>query len=282
MVAFIGTGLLGSGFVRAMLKKGQQVNVWNRTAAKARALEPFGAKAFDDVTEAVKGVSRIHIALSDDGAVDEVLEKVKTRMQAGTIIIDHTTTSTAGAARRAQEWKAQGYFYLHAPVFMGPQNALESNGYMLVSGDQELIKRVEDALSQMTGKLLNFGTEPNRAAGIKLLGNSFLLFLTMGWSDTLALAQAMHIPSSDLVALFDQWNPGAMAPARLKRILAADFNNPSWELKMARKDARLMMEEAAQANKSLDTLPAIAAAMDKWIEKGYGNNDWTVIAKENL
>ena len=28
MIAYIGTGLLGSNFVKAMLKKGEQVNVW--------------------------------------------------------------------------------------------------------------------------------------------------------------------------------------------------------------------------------------------------------------
>ena len=49
-----------------------------------------------------------------------------------------------------------------------------------------------------------------------------------------------------------------MAPARLKRILAADYDNPSWELQMARKDARLMMEEAARRNKQLMDMFAIA------------------------
>ncbi len=282
MITYIGTGLLGSNFVKAMLKKGQGVNVWNRTYEKAKVLEGFGAKAFENITEAVKGVDRLHLTLSDDVAVDQVLEKAKPGFKAGLIIIDHTTTSTKGAAQRTAYWKQQGYTYLHAPVFMGPQNALEGTGYMLVSGDQELIKKMEPVLSAMTGKLLNFGSEANRAAGIKLLGNSFLLFLTTGWSDTLALAKAMHIPSSDLVSLFNQWNPGAMAPARLKRILDADFGNPSWELSMARKDARLMMEEAEAGKGHLAAIPAIAAEMDQWIKKGFGNSDWTIIAKDNL
>ena len=43
-VAFLGTGLLGSGMVEAMLRGGAQVTVWNRTLAKARALEAFGAQ----------------------------------------------------------------------------------------------------------------------------------------------------------------------------------------------------------------------------------------------
>lgn len=282
MIAYLGTGLLGSNFVKAFLKKNEQVNVWNRTFSKAKLLESFGAKAFENITDAVKDAEQIHLTLSDDAAVDATLESAKSAFKPGTIIIDHTTTSTKGAAYRTKYWKEQGFTYLHAPVFMGPPNALDSTGYMLVSGDQEVIKKVEAVLSGMTGKLINFGPEVNRAAGVKLLGNSFLLFLTTGWSDVLALAQAMQVPSSDIVSLFDQWNPGAAAPARLKRILAADFDNPSWELKMARKDTRLMMEEAQAAGKHLTAIPAIAKEMDQWIDKGFGNSDWTVIAKDNI
>lgn len=282
IITFIGTGLLGSNFTKALLKKNEQVNVWNRTTARARLLEASGAKAFENVADAVKGAGRVHITLPDDKVVNEVLEQAWPGLSPGTVIFDHSTTSTEGAAQRTETWKARGMNYLHAPVFMGPQNALESTGYMLVSGDQALIRQTEPLLKAMTGTLLNLGPEVSRAAGIKLLGNSFLLFLTAGLSDTLGLAQAMNIPPEALAALFDHWNPGAMVPARLKRILAADFDNPSWELKMARKDARLMTEEAGKAGKRLATIPAIAAEMDRWIEKGDGHRDWTVMAKENL
>ncbi len=44
MKAFLGMGLLGSNFVKAMLQKGDTVRVWNRTAAKAKVLEQFGEK----------------------------------------------------------------------------------------------------------------------------------------------------------------------------------------------------------------------------------------------
>ena len=133
MIAFLGTGLLGANFTRALLKKGEKVNVWNRTADKAKALEVYGAKAFEQVTEAVKGASRIHLTVSDDQAVDDVLEKAANGFDPGVIIIDHTTTSSPGAARRSAFWKNKGYTYIHAPVFMGPPNALDGTGVMLVS-----------------------------------------------------------------------------------------------------------------------------------------------------
>ncbi|RYZ54501.1 MAG: hypothetical protein EOP49_05050 [Sphingobacteriales bacterium] len=54
MKAFLGMGHLGANFVKAMLGKGEDVQVWNRTASKAGALEAAGAKAFGEVTDAMR------------------------------------------------------------------------------------------------------------------------------------------------------------------------------------------------------------------------------------
>jgi len=211
-----------------------------------------------------------------------VLAAASEGLKPGAIIIDHTTTSAKGAIERTAAWKQRGYTYVHAPVFMGPSNALDSRGYMLVSGDQAAIGRVEAELSKMTGKLINFGTEEGKAAGMKLIGNLFLISLTAGLSDALALAKSLNIPAEDIGGLFAAWNPGSGVPARFKRITSGDFDNPSWELSMSRKDAGLMMQAAAEGGTHLAVIPGIAALMDEWIAKGYGNSDWTVIAKDNL
>lgn len=282
MIAFLGMGLLGENFVKAMLRKGAQVQVWNRTPAKATSLEALGAKAFADAADAVKGADVIHLTLKDDAAVDDVLSKASAGFKAGAVLVDHTTTSVPGAIERTRVWKERGFTYLHAPVFMGPQNALEGTGTMLVSGDQDVVARMEPALSGMTGKVLNFGPETGRAAAIKLLGNSFLVTYTVAIADMLSLAKALQVPLSDLTSLFDAWNPGAALPARVKRVSSGVYSNPSWTLEMARKDTGLFIDAAKQGGTHLAVLPAIAAEMDKWIAKGHGGDDWTVIAKDSV
>jgi 3-hydroxyisobutyrate dehydrogenase len=282
MKAFLGMGLLGSNFVKALIKKGEKVQVWNRTHAKAKELEQFGAIAFTDAADTVKGADIIHLTLKDDASVDDVLNKAISGLQPGAIIIDHTTTSKPGAIQRTNDWKKKGFIYQHAPVFMGPPNALESTGYMLVSGDQAVINKLQPYLSAMTGTLVNFGEETGKAAAMKLVGNCFLVAFTAGIADTLVLAKALNIPTTDISTLFASWNPGAMLPARLKRMTQGDYTKPSWELNMARKDTQLFIEATQQAGITLTAIPAIAGLMDHWIEKGYGNNDWTVIAKDAL
>jgi 3-hydroxyisobutyrate dehydrogenase len=280
MIAFIGTGLLGTNFTRALLKKGEKVQVWNRTPEKARALEPYGARAFDQLTDVVKGADRIHLTLSDDKAVDEVLEKASSGFEKGVIIIDHTTTSAPGALKRSIYWKQKGYPYIHAPVFMGPPNALESTGSMLVSGDQEIVKILEPELSRMTGKLVNLGAAPEKAAAVKLLGNLFHLSLASGIMDMITLAGSLHVPAAELGPLLELLNPAVVAQGRLKKITSNTFDQPSWELSMARKDARLMIEQAASAEKTLMIIPSIANKMDLMLGKGLGKKDWTIISQD--
>ncbi|MBX3190533.1 MAG: NAD(P)-dependent oxidoreductase [Labilithrix sp.] len=279
MIAFYGMGLLGSGFVRALRRRGEEVRVWNRTHAKATALEADGARAFADPTEAAAGATRIHLTLSDDTAVDDVLERARAGMTEGVLVIDHTTTSTHGTVARVARWSERGIRFLHAPVFMGPQQALESTGLMLVSGDRALVEAARPALSAMTGALHDLGPRPDAAAAFKLLGNLFLMFLTTGLADMLALAKATGVPPHEAATLFEKFNPGATVGARMKRMLDAKFDEPSWELSMARKDARIILEEAERAGVPLAVLPAIAARMDAAIAEGDGAKDWTVLAK---
>jgi 3-hydroxyisobutyrate dehydrogenase len=53
---------------------------------------------------------------------------------------------------------------------------------------------------------------------------------------------------------------------------------PSFELSMARKDARLMLELAQSGNVKLGVLPSIASWMDELIARGHDKDDLGVLA----
>jgi 3-hydroxyisobutyrate dehydrogenase len=280
MITILGTGLLGSGFTRALRKKGETVRVWNRSPDKALALAEIGATPVADPAEAVRGADRTHVVVSDDAAVDSVLAAAAPGFAAGALVLDHSTTSTAGARERTARWRGRGVIYQHVPVFMGPQNAADSTGIMLISGDREVVARVSPMLMPLTGKLIDLGARVDAAAAFKLLGNLYLIELTAGFTDMLALAQAMNVPPTEVAKLFEHFNPGASATARFQRMIDADYDHPSWELGMARKDARLMQAEVDGAGLAFSVLPAVATLMDRFIADGHRHSDWTVVAKD--
>ena len=278
-IAFFGTGLMGSGFVRHLLATGHEVNVWNRTGAKARALEADGAHAFDDAAAALAGAERVHLSLADDASVDAVLEPLAALIPKATWIVDHTTTAVTPTAERIARWSGRDRTFVHAPVFMGPANALAGTGMMLVSGDKVRHDTLLPALQKMTGNVVYMGEAPERAAAFKLFGNLTLLGIMGVLGDVNRLAHAVGIPTGEAFSLFKHFNPGQFLPARAARIEAGDFTSPSFEVAMARKDVRLMIEEAQRGGVDLFVMPGVAAMFDAAISRGEGALDAAAAAR---
>jgi 3-hydroxyisobutyrate dehydrogenase-like beta-hydroxyacid dehydrogenase len=274
-VAFLGTGLLGSGMVEGMLRRGERVTVWNRTAAKARALERFGAKVAATPGEAVQGAGRIHLTLSDDASVDDLLARILLEIPSDAIVIDHTTTSPIATASRYARMAEHGVDFLHAPVFMSPDMARNAIGLLMTSSSERIYQRAQEALRTMTADVWYLGDNPSRAAAYKLFGNSMIFVMTAGLADVFAMARNLDIATTDAIEVFSRFQTGGVIKYRGDKMARGDFS-ASFELTMARKDIRLMLEAAGQ--EPLVVLPSIARRMDQAIERGYGQEDLGALA----
>jgi 3-hydroxyisobutyrate dehydrogenase-like beta-hydroxyacid dehydrogenase len=274
-VAFLGTGLLGSGMVEAMRARGDRVVVWNRTASKAHALERFGATVAATPEDAVAVADHIHLALPDDGVVDEIMERCAPHLRKGATVLDHSTTAPAGTKERLPRMQAQGTRFLHCPVFMSPQMCREAKGIILVSGPGAIFNDVAGELRKMTGDVWYLGERPDLAASYKIFGNSMLFVIAAGITDVFAMAKGLDIAPADALSVFSRFNAGGVIPSRGAKMAAADFT-ATFEMTMARKDIRLMIEAAA--GQPLAVLPCIASRMDEAIAKGHGRDDLGAIA----
>ena len=277
MIAWLGTGLLGSNFVKRLRERGEQVQVWNRSPEKAFALEADGAKAFPDAAAAVRGAARVHLTLADDASVDAVLEPLANALAPDVVVVDHTTTAPTPTAERVARWNGRGVTFVHAPVFMGPPAARQAQGLMLLSGDPAVRARVKPLLDPMTGKVVELGDDPSRGAAFKLFGNMMLAFVISGLADGFRFMRAQGISAREAHALFDDFTLNNAIQGRGKAMAAGDFT-PLWELFMARKDIRLMLEEAQRHGTELAVLPSIAEYFDRYVAMGLGAQDVGVVA----
>jgi 3-hydroxyisobutyrate dehydrogenase-like beta-hydroxyacid dehydrogenase len=260
-----------------MLKRGESVTVWNRTASKAQALEKLGAKAAPTPDEAVAGADRVHMTFSDDAVVDGVLSAALPRLRKDAVVIDHTTTAPRETAARYARMQQRGVRFVHAPVFMSPQMARDAIGILMTSCPQALFEELRDPLQRMTGEAWYLGDDPQRAAAYKIFGNSLLFVITAGVTDVFAMAKDLGIPAGEALQVFSKFQPCSVIKARGDKIVRRDFS-ASFELTMARKDLRLMIEAAG--SQPLAVLPAIAKRMDEAIAKGHGADDLAAIAAE--
>jgi 3-hydroxyisobutyrate dehydrogenase-like beta-hydroxyacid dehydrogenase len=170
-----------------------------------------------------------------------------------------------------------GIKFIHAPVFMSPQMARDGVGLVLVSGPRAVFEEVRGELEKMTGEVWYIGEEPDRAAAYKIFGNSMLFVIAAGVTDVFAMAKGLGIPAADALAVFSKFQPGGIIKARGEKMARGDFS-ATFELTMARKDMRLMLEAAG--SQPTVVLPSIAKRMDDAIAKGHGHEDLGAIAAE--
>lgn len=273
-IAFLGTGLLGGAFAEAAAKRGDTVTAWNRSPDKVQGLAQFGVKAATTPAEAVRGASRVHLVLKDDAVVEEVISAARSGLSPGTILIDHTTTLPRLTAERAERFHAQGVKYLHCPVFMGPAAARNAQGSMMVAGPRAIFESVKADLATMTGRLEYMGERTDLAAVNKLFGNAMIIGVSAVMADILTLAQASSVDAEDAIKLLGFLDLNAMVAGRGANMAKGNFT-PSFELVMARKDVRLMLETSG--DRPMAALPAVAARMDQLIAAGHGAKDASVL-----
>jgi 3-hydroxyisobutyrate dehydrogenase len=160
-------------------------------------------------------------------------------------------------------------------VFMSPQMCRDGKGLIMVSGPSGVFDVVQPALARMTGDVWYLGERSDLAAAFKLFGNSMLFAINAGLTDVLAMAKNLGVPGEDAVGLFSRFNTSLAIPMRGRKMAAGDFS-AMFELAMARKDVRLMIESAG--DQPLIVLPALAARMDEVIAAGHGKDDMAAIA----
>jgi len=201
------------------------------------------------------------------------------RLAATTIVVDHTTALPALTAELSRRLNSEGVKYLHCPVFIGPPAARESQGTILVAGPRDLFDAVRSDLSKMAARVEYFGERPDLAAVFKLCGNAFIVGINALVADVFAVAAGSRVASADALRVVEFFNPATVVTARGAKMVAGDFT-PTFELTMARKDVRLMLESAGAT--PLAALPQIAERLDALITEGHAHDDLAVIGIDSV
>lgn len=276
VVAVLGTGTMGEPMARNMLAADLRVRAWNRTTEKAEPLGDAGAEVCDSAAEAVTGAQLVVTMLADGDSVLEAVDAGAALAGAadGAIWIQMSTVGVDACRRCEQIAREAGITFVDAPVLGTAQPARDGALVVLASGpEQELRGRCEPVFDAVGQKTLWVG-EAGAATRLKLVTNAWLLSVVAGLAETFALAEALDV---DPQRFLDAIEGGALdvpyAKVKGKLIMERDFEPPSFKLRHAAKDARLMLAAAGAADLQPAVLERIAEQFERAIEAGHGDED---------
>jgi 3-hydroxyisobutyrate dehydrogenase len=272
-IAVLGTGIMGAPMARNLARADNDVRAWNRSSDKAAPLRDDGVDVRDDPASAAGGADVVMTMLADAEAVLDVarqaaLADTQIWWQASTIGIE-------GIEACAEIARGAGAALVDAPVLGTRLPAEEGKLVVLASGPDDALDACAplfDAIAQRTMRLGPAGT----GTRLKLAVNSWVLAVTQGGAETIALAKAMGL---DPALVFEAVEGGGLDLPyfRMKSKLMLDDEFPaSFALAMAAKDARLVGESAARHGADLPVARAIAERFAEGVDAGYGDEDMAV------
>jgi 3-hydroxyisobutyrate dehydrogenase len=228
----------------------------------------------DSAAEAVRGANFVLTVLADAASTSETVAEVE--FERGAVWVQMATAGVDGAERLAALAHEKGVIFVDAPVLGTRKPAEEGKLVVLASGPAEALDRCQplfDAIGQQTRRL---GPAPN-GSKLKMVTNLWLLAVIEGAAEAIALAEGLGLDPREFLATME----GSQIDTpylhlKGEAMLEGRFE-PSFKLRLAAKDASLVLDAAARAGIEARGTRAAKEAFERGVDLGHGDEDMAAV-----
>jgi 3-hydroxyisobutyrate dehydrogenase len=272
-IALLGTGIMGAPMARHLAAAGNDVVAWNRTREKAEGIE--GVDVADSPGDAVRGAQVVVTMLADGAAVEDVIGQAIGEVQTDALWWQCSTVGLEATERLRALARERGIAYVDAPVLGTKQPAEAGKLTVLASGPPAALDTLAPLFDAVAAKTVRLG-EAGEATRAKLVLNHWVLALTAATAETIALARKLGIdPQLFLETIAGGPLDSAYAQAKGRLIVEDRTGEASFPLRLAHKDARLVIEAGADGKLA----PAVEALFAQAAEAGMDDCDMAAVGK---
>jgi 3-hydroxyisobutyrate dehydrogenase len=277
-VAVLGTGIMGSGMARSLLRSGLDVTVWNRHPSRAAPLAADGARVAATAAEAVADADAVVTTLWDGDSVAEVMADALPTAPDGILWAQASTVSLHDACDLLPALAdGCGARYIDAPVLGTRQPAEEGRLTVLAAGPEALRDPITPVFGAIGARTVWVSERPGDGTRLKLVANSWVATIVAATAQSIALAQGLSL---DPQAFLDMMKGGAVDAPYLhikgEAIIAGQFAT-SFAVEGAVKDAGLIAAAARESGTDATLIDAVGAQYRKAAESGHGEEDMAAI-----
>ncbi|HEX3647872.1 MAG TPA: NAD(P)-dependent oxidoreductase [Pseudonocardiaceae bacterium] len=276
-VAVLGTGIMGAGMARSMARAGIQVTAWNRSEERARPLRDDGVTVAADPRSAVADADVVVTMLFDVAAVTDVMSRALPSMRDGAVWTQTSTVGLEGTDRLAALAEKHGVPFVDAPVLGTRKPAEDGKLVVLAGGPTSVRDAVAPVFEAIGSRTIWVGERPGDGHRLKLVANAWVLTVTVGTAQSVALATDLGVnPRLFLDVIADGPLDSAYAQLKGRAMLDREFA-PAFTVSGAVKDARLIQAAMAEAGTDDAVMAAAHALFTKVDQDGRGGEDMAAV-----
>jgi 3-hydroxyisobutyrate dehydrogenase-like beta-hydroxyacid dehydrogenase len=278
VITFIGLGPMGQAMVRALVKAGHEVTVWNRTPSKAEGL---GATVAPTVADALAASEVVFLSLTDYQVMFDLIDG---QTVDGKVIIN-LSSDTPATTRRAAEWTAQrGATLIVGGVMVPDELVATDSSYVFYSGTENVVRQHESLLA-VIGRVDYVGEDPALAQLFYQAQLTIFLTSLSAYLHATALVGSAGVAPEKYVPwaaeVFD--NLSYYLPEAAENIAHGQHPGERANIVMMGATADHIVGASTEAKLDLALPQAVKSLYDRAIAAGRGGETWTslyeVIAK---
>ncbi len=255
-VGWIGTGVMGSSMCGHLAKAGYNVNVYNRTQAKAQTLIDAGAQWCESPAEVAANSDVVFTIVGYPQDVEEVMlgeNGVIAHARKGTYVVDMTTSTPALAEYIHAAAVKRGIHTLDAPVSGGDVGARNGTLAIMVGGERATFDQVQPFFELM-GENIAYMGGPGKGQHTKM-SNQILIASTMiGVVESLLYAYKAGMDLHEVIAVIGKGAASSWSINNLGARIADGNYDPGFFIKHFVKDMRIALDEARRMGLALPGL----------------------------
>jgi 3-hydroxyisobutyrate dehydrogenase len=264
VVAVLGTGTMGAGMVRSLRRAGIPVRVWNRDGGKARALADVGAESFDSPAAAVSGVDVVITMLADADAVTDAIRRAEPAP--GTVWLQTATVGIDGVERTIALARELGVELVDCPVQGTRKPAEDGALVLLASGSESARARLAPVFEALGRKTLWLGAA-GAGSRLKLACNAWVLMLTAGVAQSIALARALGVDPQEFFEVIEGGSLDSLYARHKGGLIMSGEYPVSFALSGAVKDGRLIQSALRSADVSDRLMAAVTETLEEAVRR---------------
>lgn len=278
-LGFVGLGRMGVAMVTTLLKAGQQVTVWNRSAGPAEALKAQGAVVASSVAAAFDADVVIAM-LADDVSSREVMTAGLAAARRDAVHVNMATTSVAFGREMQALYAERGLTYLSAPVFGRPDAAAASALAIVAAGPEPALDRVQPLFDIMGRRTWRVGADPHLANVVKIAGNFMLASTIEAMGEAAALVEGYGVAGRDLMDVMTNTLFSSPAFKGYGTLIGEERYQPAgFPMVLGLKDVRLALAASEAAHVPLPLAGIVRDNLLDGLAHGLADHDWAALAE---
>ncbi|HVT13468.1 MAG TPA: NAD(P)-dependent oxidoreductase [Fimbriimonadaceae bacterium] len=270
-LGFVGLGVMGGPMAGHLAKAGNEVTVWNRTAAKAEPVREAGATVAGSLADLGAACDIVFLCVSRSEDVEACLDELTKHARPGTLFVDHSTIAPAVATKLHGVLREEGFRFVDAPITGGSMGAQKGQLTIFCGGAPEDVDEAIETMKPYTKRAARVGG-PGAGQMMKMANQIAVGGALLGLCECLSFAKKAGLDVKQAHELIGSGAGGSWAFENYgPKILNADWS-PGFTVKNQRKDFAYCREAAKQLDAAIPGTDLVDDLL------GNVKDDWTTAA----